>query len=82
MTVIPPTLTDVGYVQPSIVPRYLCSDRPFSQGPQSLMPLMKALGVDRGAQLAYPSMWANSKQQDTSNVPVHAEIDREELSTL
>jgi len=46
------------------------------------MPLMKALGVDKGTQLSYPSMWPNSKQQGTSNLLVHAETGREEPPTL
>ena len=46
------------------------------------MPLMKALGVDKGTQLSYPSMWASSSQQGSSKVPVRAETDREESPTL
>jgi len=46
------------------------------------MPLMKALGVDKGTQLSYPSVWKSSKQQNTTMVPVHAENDDGEASTL
>jgi len=46
------------------------------------MPLMKALGVDKGTQLSYSSVWKSSKQHDTSMVPVHAENDDGESSTL
>lgn len=46
------------------------------------MPLMKALGVDKGTQLSYPSMWGNSGQQDTSKVSAHSENDGGESSTL
>ena len=46
------------------------------------MPLMKALAVDKGSQLPYPSMWRNSKQQDTSEVLLHSEISDRESSAL
>ena len=46
------------------------------------MPLMKTLGVDKGTQLFYPSMWTGSTRQNTTNVPVHAETDHDEPSTL
>lgn len=45
------------------------------------MPLMKALGVDKGTQLSYPSMWPSSEQQGTSNVLARAETDRKEPPT-
>lgn len=45
------------------------------------MPLMKALGVDKGTQLSYPSMWTGSNQQGTSKVPIHAGTDREQSPT-
>ncbi|KAF9645483.1 hypothetical protein BDM02DRAFT_508835 [Thelephora ganbajun] len=51
-------------------------------GPQSLMPLMKALGVDKGSQLTYPSMWGSSKQQNSSKVSVHSENNDRESSML
>ena len=60
----------------------LTGGRPFPPGPQSLMPLMKALGVDKGTQLSYPSMWGNPKQQDANNVSAHAEDSDGESSTL
>ena len=46
------------------------------------MPLMKALGVDKGTQLTYPSVWASSNQQSTNKFPVHAGISREESPAL
>jgi len=46
------------------------------------MPLMKALGVDKGTQLSYPSMWGNSRQQGTSDVSAHDGNDDGESSTL
>jgi hypothetical protein len=66
----------------SSLPLCFRSDRPFPQGPQSLMPLMKALGVDKGAQLSYPSMWASPNQQSATKVPPHAENDRGQSPTL
>jgi len=51
-------------------------------GPQSLMPLMKALGIDQGTQLAHPSMWRNSKQRDVSTVLLHSETGDTGPSTL
>lgn len=54
----------------------------FSQGPQSLMPLMKTLGIDKGTQLTFPSMWGNSKPQNASKATVHAENDDGESTTL
>lgn len=46
------------------------------------MPLMKALGVDKGTQLTYPSMWASSKQRDSGVVPVKTRDGDEGSSTL
>ena len=46
------------------------------------MPLMKTLGVDKGTQLYFPSMWGNSRQQNTSQVPAHTEDSGGEPSTL
>lgn len=46
------------------------------------MPLMKALGVDKGTQLSYPSMWTSTNQQGASKVPIHAETDRDQPPTL
>lgn len=52
-------------------------------GPQSVIPLMKALDVDRGTQLAgYPPMWRNLKPQDASNVLLHPASDDMEPSLL
>ena len=46
------------------------------------MPLMKALGVDKGTQLSYPSMWGDSRQQDTRKTSEHAGNDHGLPSTL
>ena len=35
------------------------------------MPLMKALGVEKGTQLSYPSLWKNSTQQGANKVTPH-----------
>lgn len=45
------------------------------------MPLMKALGVDKGTQLSYPSLWTNSTQQGTSKVAPQAGTVRGEPPT-
>ena len=54
----------------------------FPPGPQPLMPLVKALEVDRRTQLAYPSMWRTPKKQDASKDLLHSECDDREPPTL
>ena len=53
----------------------------FLQGPQSSIPLIKALSIENSSQLSFPLMWS-PKQQDGTKVLVHSEINGREPSTL
>lgn len=62
---------------------YLSPDRSFPQGPQSLMPLLKSLAIDKRSQLSHPpTVWRNPKPQDANDVLLPPESDDSKPSTL